>query len=126
MTRAANSGNIKKEMGQRIRSIRKKQGMTQENMATRCGLHWTYIGGLERGERNPTLTTMKRIAEGLKVDIHALLGRVGRDSASTLSPREKKEGKVIKWLRRNDDQALELASRLVREVVHWKDRYGKN
>ena len=42
--------NIKKELGQRIRLLRKRKGLTQEEMADKCGLHWTYIGGLERGE----------------------------------------------------------------------------
>jgi transcriptional regulator with XRE-family HTH domain len=54
--------NVKKEMGARVRALRKRKGLTQEDMANRCGLHWTYIGGLERGERNPTLTTLHRVA----------------------------------------------------------------
>jgi transcriptional regulator with XRE-family HTH domain len=91
-------------------------------MADRCDLHWTYIGGLERGERNPTLTTLKRIADGLKTDLHGLLGRPNREM-ETLTPREKKEGNILKWLRKKDDTAVDLAARLVREVVHWQDRY---
>lgn len=122
MTKPANTINIRKELGLRIRTLRKKNGLTQENMADRCGLHWTYIGGLERGERNPTLTTMKRIADGLKVDIHTLLGRPKAEDTS-LSSREKKEGNILKWLRKRDDTAVDLASRLVREVVHWQDKY---
>jgi XRE family transcriptional regulator, regulator of sulfur utilization len=122
MTKPANTSNIRKELGQRIRALRKRRGFTQEDMADRCSLHWTYIGGLERGERNPTLTTMKRVADGLKVDIHTLLGRPGREEAG-LSTREKKEGNILKWLRKKDDTAVDLASRLVREVVHWQDRY---
>lgn len=122
MTKPANTINIRKELGLRIRALRKKSGLTQENMADRCGLHWTYIGGLERGERNPTLTTMKRIADGLKVDIHTLLGRP-RAEETSLTAREKKEGNILKWLRKKDDTAVDLASRLVREVVHWQDKY---
>lgn len=124
MTRPINAGNIKKEIGVRIRTIRKKRGLTQEDMADRCDLHWTYIGGLERGERNPTLTTIKRIADGLKVDIHTLLGRSTREDAP-LSSREKKEGKILKMLHKDDETAVDLASRLVREVIHWRERYGK-
>ena len=122
MTKPANTTNIRKELGQRIRALRKRNGYTQEDMAERCNLHWTYIGGLERGERNPTLTTLKRIADGLKVDIHSLLGRPSSEEA-VLTSREKKEGNILKWLRKKDDTAVDLASRLVREVVHWQDKY---
>lgn len=122
MTKPANTSNIRKELGQRIRALRKKHGYTQEDMADRCDLHWTYIGGLERGERNPTLTTLKRIADGLKTDLHALLGRHAAPEPS-LSAREKKEGNILKWLRKKDDSSVDLASRLVREVVHWQDKY---
>ena len=122
MTKPANTTNIRKELGQRIRALRKRNGYTQEDMAERCNLHWTYIGGLERGERNPTLTTLKRIADGLKVDIHSLLGRPSSEEA-VLTSREKKEGNILKWLRKKDDAAVDLASRLVREVVHWQDKY---
>ncbi len=122
MTKPANTTNIRKEIGQRIRALRKKRGFTQEDMADRCNLHWTYIGGLERGERNPTLTTMKRIADGLKVDLHTLLGRPGAEETS-LSPREKKEGNILKWLHKKDESAVDLAARLVKEVVHWQDKY---
>jgi transcriptional regulator with XRE-family HTH domain len=122
MTKPANTTNIRKEIGQRIRALRKKKGFTQEDMADRCNLHWTYIGGLERGERNPTLTTMKRIADGLKVDLHTLLGRPGA-AESALSPREKKEGNILKWLHKKDESAVDLAARLVKEVVHWQDKY---
>jgi transcriptional regulator with XRE-family HTH domain len=122
MTKPANTTNIRKELGQRIRALRKRNGYTQEDMAERCNLHWTYIGGLERGERNPTLTTLKRIADGLKVDIHSLLGRPSSEEA-VLTTREKKEGNILKWLRKKDDSAVDLASRLVREMVHWQDKY---
>jgi transcriptional regulator with XRE-family HTH domain len=122
MTKPANTTNIRKELGQRIRALRKRNGYTQEDMAERCNLHWTYIGGLERGERNPTLTTLKRIADGLKVNIHSLLGRPSGEEA-VLTPREKKEGNILKWLRKKDDPSLDLATRLVREMVHWQDKY---
>jgi transcriptional regulator with XRE-family HTH domain len=122
MTKPANTSNIRKELGLRIRALRKRHGFTQEDMADRCDLHWTYIGGLERGERNPTLTTLKRIADGLKTDLHTLLGRPSA-AEPVLSPREKKEGNILKWLRKKDDSSVDLASRLVREVVHWQDKY---
>jgi transcriptional regulator with XRE-family HTH domain len=114
--------NIKKDIGQRIRGLRRRRGMTQEDMADRSGLHWTYIGGLERGERNPTLTTLKRISDGLSVTLVDLLSK--DVTGAPLTPREKKEGRLLRMLRRGKDGALlDLATGLVRETIHWKDRY---
>jgi transcriptional regulator with XRE-family HTH domain len=61
------------DFGKNLRELRKKRNLSQENLADECGLHRTYLGGLERGERNPTLTTMKRIADALHVSLDELL-----------------------------------------------------
>lgn len=114
--------NVKKEMGARIRLLRKRKGLTQEEMANRCGLHWTYIGGLERGERNPTLTTLHRVAGGLGVPIGDLINTPSFKKAPPTE--DTKEGKLLRLLRRKDPQSVDLAAGLVREVLRWRDRYG--
>jgi len=48
-------------------------GISQETLADRANIHRTYIGGIERGERNPTLTMIYRLAEALQVPPHCLL-----------------------------------------------------
>lgn len=53
--------------GQRVREIRKARGWSQEELAHRAGLHYTYVGGIERGERNPALVNIGRIARALGV-----------------------------------------------------------
>lgn len=50
-------------------------GITQEELAHRCGLHRTYIGAIERGERNITLNSLEIIASTLNVDIETLLSK---------------------------------------------------
>lgn len=50
-----------------LRRLRTKLGLSQEKFAERCGLHRTYIGAIERGERNVTLKTLGHIAESLGV-----------------------------------------------------------
>jgi transcriptional regulator with XRE-family HTH domain len=50
-----------------LRRLRLRLGLSQEAFADRCGLHRTYIGAIERGERNVTLKTLGQIAEGLGV-----------------------------------------------------------
>lgn len=59
--------------GSKLREIREKQGYSQESFATQLGVHRTYMGGLERGERNPTLTVILRIAKNLKIPPSDLL-----------------------------------------------------
>lgn len=54
-------------VGKRIRTVREEKGLSQEEFAAICHLHRTYIGGIERGERNITLATLQVIAEALKI-----------------------------------------------------------
>ena len=58
--------------GRRLRALREKRGWTQEELAARCGRHWTYIGGIERGERNPTLRVIADLARALGVPVRDL------------------------------------------------------
>ena len=59
-------------LGKRVRQLRLKKGWTQEQLAERTNRHWTYIGGIERGERNVTLQVIADIARALGVEIQAL------------------------------------------------------
>lgn len=60
-------------LAENVRSFRVKSGMSQELLAEKCGLHRTYIGSIERGERNATLSTLEVLAETLNVSIAQLL-----------------------------------------------------
>lgn len=51
--------------GEVVRQLRKDQGISQEKLATLAGIDRAYMGGLERGQRNPSLTTIARVAHGL-------------------------------------------------------------
>ncbi|MEH7547752.1 helix-turn-helix domain-containing protein [Neobacillus vireti] len=62
-----------KKVGNKVRFIRKAKGLTQEDLAEKCGLQYTYIGGIERGERNVSLQTIEKLAEGLAVPPYELL-----------------------------------------------------
>lgn len=56
-----------------VRRLRESAGISQEELADRAGVHRTYIGGIERGERNPTLLTIYKIAAALNVPPASLL-----------------------------------------------------
>jgi transcriptional regulator with XRE-family HTH domain len=68
---------MKKEIlikfGERIKTLRKERGWSQEKLAEETGFHRTYIGMIERGERNPSLININIFAETLEVNISELL-----------------------------------------------------
>lgn len=63
---------IRKKFGKKLKLLRKEQGYSQESFADKCELHRTYIGDIERGERNVSLDNLNRIANGLKIDLSEL------------------------------------------------------
>ena len=60
---------ICKRFGNKVRVLRTAQGMSQEVLAQKSGLHRTYIGGIERGEHNISLINIEKIARALKLSI---------------------------------------------------------
>jgi transcriptional regulator with XRE-family HTH domain len=60
-------------LGRAVRFLREQEGLSQEELAARCRMHRTYIGGIERGERNPTVTVLYRLADALRTTGSALL-----------------------------------------------------
>ena len=64
--------NIKKIFGACVRALRTEKGWLQEDFAFECGLHRTYIGAVERGERNILLENIKKIANTFRIDIAEL------------------------------------------------------
>jgi len=58
---------VRKRVGQNVRKFREERGISQEELAFECGLHRTYISGVERGVRNPTVVVLEKIAKALKV-----------------------------------------------------------
>lgn len=60
---------LKRALGQRIKALRKRAGLTQEALAERAGLNPKYISGIERGNENPTLDTLIRLAKELRVPL---------------------------------------------------------
>ena len=59
--------------GKKVREERRKRGLTQEELGKIAGMHRTYIGAVERGEKNLTLTNLQRIARVLNVKTADLL-----------------------------------------------------
>ena len=74
---------VKELVGKRIRALRKENGLSQEELGALADLHYTYIGAVERGERNCSIDSLSKIAKGLNVNVVDLF--VTRDKSQDLS-----------------------------------------
>jgi transcriptional regulator with XRE-family HTH domain len=66
-------GDLQRSVGRNLRAYRQARGLSQEAFADTLGVHRTYMGGIERGERNLTLKSVERIAARVGLDPLALL-----------------------------------------------------
>lgn len=80
-----------KAFGQTVRRLRQRQNISQEQLADECELDRSYIGGVERGERNPSLVAIVKIANGLKIspaalfaEYESIIAKKGRRTSSGL------------------------------------------
>ncbi len=73
MGRTPNPSVVFVQFGERVRVHRQDRGWSQEVLAERTGLHWTYVGSVERGERNVSLLNIVRLAAALEVDAGELV-----------------------------------------------------
>ncbi len=64
---------VRRRVGLNVKNVRKERGLSQEGLAFECGLHRTYVSGVERGIRNPTVLVLEKIAEALNIPAGRLL-----------------------------------------------------
>ena len=107
---------IAKITGERIRNYRNKLKISQEVLAERSCLHTTYIGQLERGEKNATLESIEKVANALDVPLEKLFEKiiVGKDNDNDLSS---KAYNLINNLSLNEQKAM---LELMNNVIDYK------
>lgn len=64
---------IRMKFGKHLRRLREERKLTQEELADRAGMHFTYIGQIERGVRNPSLINLHKLAKALRVNAGQLI-----------------------------------------------------
>ena len=67
------SKNLKSILAANLRSFRRQKDLSQESLAEKCGLHRTYVGSVERAERNVSLSSLEALARALGVSVPTLL-----------------------------------------------------
>lgn len=103
---------IAEKFGKRIRALRKERKLTQEALAERSGLHNTYIGQIERGEKNPSLESIEKLSVGLDVSVAELFETFADKPRS--NPEIKKLNEMIEKL---PPKTLETLLNMVIELV---------
>ena len=68
---------VRERVGLNLQRLRREKGLSQEELADLADIHQTYLSGVERGKRNPTITVLQRIAEALGADIQDLVKKRG-------------------------------------------------
>ncbi len=63
---------VRQRLAANVRRLRKETGLSQEKFALEHGVDRTYVSGIERGARNPTISVVERLAEALQVDVQEL------------------------------------------------------
>ena len=76
---------IAKTIGQRIRNYRTQKGLSQEKLAELAGCHPTYIGQLERGEKNATLESVEKIASAMDISLSELFNKLGKSGGDNIA-----------------------------------------
>jgi transcriptional regulator with XRE-family HTH domain len=67
---------VRQRLAANVKRLRRQTGLSQESFANEHGIDRTYISGIERGARNPTITVVERLAAALHVDVQELLAPI--------------------------------------------------
>jgi len=105
-------------VGQRIREYRLKKGLSQEELAHRAELHTAHLGRIERGEKNPTLESIEKIANALEISFEELF-------SFDVEPTNEKEpmiDKIVSYLRAMTPEEQKDVYRTVRMLMKWKNK----
>ena len=111
--------NFFKNLGKRIRELRKARLLTQEELAELANLHPTYIGAIERGEKNLSIQTLLKIAEGLEVEINDLLAPISGQAAGE---REAALLEILALLERKGTKDLKWIKMVVGDIIRWTEK----
>lgn len=105
---------VLKLVGARIRDLRKERGLSQETLGEKGGFHFSYIGQIERGEKNIALQNLTKIAAALEVPISQLFTYIDLEESPTASKSDLDE--ILELLRAKNLQQLRMVKNILNEI----------
>jgi transcriptional regulator with XRE-family HTH domain len=106
---------ILKLVGARIRALRKEQGLSQEALGEKGGFHFSYIGQIERGEKNVSLLNLHKIAESLEVNLVQLFAYQNEEFMVTSAESDIQD--IVGMLRDANDEKIRVAKNVLKELL---------
>ncbi|MGZ0040525.1 helix-turn-helix domain-containing protein [Paenibacillus ottowii] len=107
---------VLKLVGARIRALRKEKGLSQESLGEKGGFHFSYIGQIERGEKNVSLINIAKIADALDVNLIQLFAYVNEDIKVT--KHEDGIQEIVNILQKSSPEKVRLARNVIREIIN--------
>lgn len=107
---------IRKDTGDRLRALRLAAGLTQEKLAERAELHTTYIGQVERGEKNLTIESLSRLCGGLDITLAQFFAPMSA-ADTTLTPAEE----AYKLLQSRPPKEQKALLDLLQNLLYYKN-----
>lgn len=109
---------ISKLVGERIRNIRKERGHSQEELAHLASMHPTYIGQLERAEKNITLESLVKLASALDITLEELFKQI---QPSPKAPTSYTLSEIVTMLQSRNLNDLKYIKNHLEQMFDWKD-----
>ncbi|PUA41048.1 transcriptional regulator [Paenibacillus elgii] len=110
---------ILKLVGSRIRDVRKSRGLSQEALAEKAGFNSSYIGFIERAERNISLVNLEKIAKALNVGVYQLFSYVRE--YEDLTENETRIKEILSVLKNRDQRDLDMVRNVLIEIFERYD-----
>ena len=109
------SANSLKLLGTKIRDLRKAKGLSQEELGEKAGFHFSYIGGVERAEKNISILNLFKIASALDVGVHELFSYC-KDTRSITIAKETEVQEIMDLLLQQEAKDLRKAKNVLKEL----------
>ncbi|WP_141504072.1 helix-turn-helix domain-containing protein [Paenibacillus luteus] len=107
-------------VGENIRQLRKKRGLSQEQLAFRADINASYMGQVERGEKNPTIDVLSKIANALQTPLEMLVNVSAPPDLADVDP-EGYATKIVHQIHGLSLKEQEAVYKIVKQLVQFKD-----
>jgi transcriptional regulator with XRE-family HTH domain len=109
---------LSKQIGERVRSFRKAKGLSQEELAEHASVHYTYIGQVERGEKNFSLDTLERVINALDITFEELFRFLPGNNNNI---EESQLELLINRIQERKPKDREAILKIFHELLDWKE-----